>query len=99
MSASEDIRRLESKLEQEKADLHEDAAQLSTKVQETRSELSPTNIIQDRVLLLSGIALALGFILSWRSYRAAPVIELGEPRARSAPTTVGKPGGIWVIRA
>jgi hypothetical protein len=54
---------------------------ISAKVQQARAELSPNNLARDRVLLLSGIALALGFLWGWRSYRTVPVIKIGDARA------------------
>jgi hypothetical protein len=94
----EDIRRLESELERHKEELHEDAAQLSAKVQETRAELSPNNLARNKVLLLSGIAFALGFLLGWRSYRAVPVIKIGDTRVPSGLKPTGKPVEVRVLR-
>ena len=83
MANDEDMRWLESELERRKEELHEDAAQISAKVQETRAELSLSHLAQDKVLLLSGIAFALGFLLGWRSYRTVPVIKIGDARPPS----------------
>ena len=98
MATDEDKRRLESELERHKEELHEDAVQISAKVQETRAELSPSNFAQDKVLLLSGIAFALGFFLGWRSYRTVPVIKIGDARMPSGLKPAAKPIEVRVLR-
>ncbi len=99
MSASQEIRRLESELELEKQGLREDAAQIRRKIDETRAELSPTNLVRRRFYLALGIAWSAGFIvgyfLEWRRIRpeqvARPVLEhIGKPAVRSAASTAGK---------
>ena len=91
MNESENIHRLESDLEDKKRDLREDFEQISIKARETRAELSPTRLMRERILLLSGIALVLGFLLG---YRGVPVEEIGKPAARSLLTNAGKQAGI-----
>lgn len=95
MANSEDIRRLESELAHEKADLREDASQINDKVQETRAQLSPTNFVRDNVLLLSGVALGLGFVLG---YRGVPVEEIAKPAARTMLSTAGKQAAVRAVR-
>ncbi len=63
MRAREDIRQLESELELGKWDLREDAYRIKEKLQATRAQLSPTNLARQKVLLLAGWALVLGFVL------------------------------------
>jgi hypothetical protein len=54
MSASEDVNRLQSELDNKKSDLREDTAQINKKLQETRTQLNPTKLIEQRIFLLSG---------------------------------------------
>jgi hypothetical protein len=98
MANDEDIRRLESELERHKEELHEDAAQLSAKVQEARAELSPNNLAQNRVLVLSGIAFVLGFLLGWRSYQAVPVIKIGDAQVPAGLKPAQKPVEVRLLR-
>jgi phosphohistidine phosphatase SixA len=65
MRASEDIRKLETELEEHTRDLREDAAQISDKIEETKERLSPRNIIAHRPVLASLGALLLGFIFGY----------------------------------
>jgi hypothetical protein len=95
MNASEDVHRLESKLEHQKSELREHTAQISQKIQETRAQLSPTKVVQQRIFLLSGLAFVLGFALG---YRGVPVEEFGKPAARAVLTTVGKEAATRAIR-
>src|SRR5689334_5140130 len=99
MSAKEEVHRLESELEINKQHLHEDAAQIRQKIDETKAELSPTNLIRNRRYLAIGVALSAGFaagyFLEWRKIQprqvASPVIDhIGNPAARSIVTTAGK---------
>jgi uncharacterized protein YneF (UPF0154 family) len=99
MGACEEIRRLESELELNKQNLHEDAAQIRHKIDETKAELSPTNLVRRRVYLILGLAFSVGFIagyfLEWRRIRpeqvARPVLEhIGKPAARTMASTAGK---------
>jgi hypothetical protein len=70
MSASEDVHRLQSELENKKSDLREDTAQINEKLQRIRAELNPTKLIEQRIFRLAGLAFALGFALG---YRGVPV--------------------------
>jgi hypothetical protein len=99
MSASEEIHRLESDLETSKRNLREDAAQIHQKIDKTKAELSPTNLIRKRSYLTLGAALAAGFaagyFLEWRKIEpkqaAGPILEhIGKPAVRSILTTAGK---------
>jgi hypothetical protein len=61
MNAGKNVHGLESDLEDEKRDLRKDLESITEKAGETRAELSPTSLVRERILLLSGVALALGF--------------------------------------
>jgi hypothetical protein len=95
MVSSEDIHQLESELEHEKAALREDVSHIKQKVQKTRAQLSPTNLVRENILLFSGIALALGFILG---YRGVPLEKIAKPAARSILSTAGKQAAGRAIR-
>src|SRR5690242_20111141 len=99
MSASEEVHRLESELEIRKQHLREDAGQIRHKIDETKAELSPTNLVRKRSYLALVAALSAGFaagyFLEWRKIEpkqvAGPVLEhIGKPAARSIVTTAGK---------
>ena len=66
MKDSRNVHGLESDLEDEKRDLRKDLESITEKARETRAELSPTSFVRERVFLLSGLALALGFALGYR---------------------------------
>jgi hypothetical protein len=68
MNDSKNIHGLESNLEDEKRNLREDLESLTEKVRETRAELSLTSLVRERIFLLSGLALALGFALGYRGF-------------------------------
>jgi hypothetical protein len=68
MNDSKHIQGLESNLEDEKRDLREDLESLTEKVRETRAELSLTSLVRERIVLLSGLALVLGFALGYRDF-------------------------------
>jgi hypothetical protein len=95
VNANEEKRGLESDLEDEKEDLREDIARINTKLKETRANLSPAKLVQERVFLLSGLTLGLGFALG---YRGVPVEEIGRPVARTILTTAGKQAVTQAIR-
>ncbi|GEM_PF-3062656 len=89
MSASEDIRELESELEEHKRDLHEDAIRISNKIEETRARLSPRRVILDRPMLTSFGALLVGFIVGYFLDR-----RKGAPSETiAALTSAGRAGG------
>jgi uncharacterized protein YneF (UPF0154 family) len=99
MSASQDIRELESELENRRRDLREDAARISGKIEETKAKLSPTNFVRERAILVVGgallLGLAIGYLVSRRKLPveavAQPAIEhLGQPVARRILSTAGK---------
>jgi hypothetical protein len=98
MSASEEIRRLESQLEINKQNLREDTAAIRHKIDETKAELSPTNLVRKGGLLALGAAVlagfAVGYFLDWRfspKQAARPVVEhVAKPAARSIAATAGK---------
>ena len=87
MSDNEDISGLQSRLERQKNDLRKDTAQIKEKVREARTQLSPTNLLEQRIFLFSGLAFALGFALG---RRGVSVKEFGKPAARAALMTAGK---------
>ena len=66
MNSMREIRRLESELEHEKEDLREDLARINIKLKATRANLRPAKLVEERVLLLSGLTLGLGFALGYR---------------------------------
>jgi hypothetical protein len=94
MNESENIHRLESDLEEKKRDLREDFQQIGLKARETKAELSPARLMRQRILLLSGIALLLGFALG---YRGVPLEEVGKPAARTLLNQAGKQAGARAI--
>jgi hypothetical protein len=47
---------------------------LTEKARETRAELSPTNLVREKIFLLSRLALALGFALGYRGF---PIEDVG----------------------
>jgi hypothetical protein len=107
MSTSDDIRQLESQLEAGKRDLREDASQISDKIEETKAKLSPMDFVRERVILVSGVALLLGFALGYLLGRrelpveavAQPAVEhLGKPIARRMLTTAGREAVTHAIR-
>lgn len=98
MSASEEIRRLESELEISRQNLREDAAQIRNKIDETKAELSPTNLVRRWTYVALGAAIvtgfAVGYFLDWRKAPqqiAGPVLEhVGKPAAHSIVSTAGR---------
>ena len=98
MSTSDEVRRLESELETNKQHLREDASLISSKIDETKAEISPANLIRRRAYVALAVALsagfAVGYFLDWRfsaKQIASPVLEhVGKPVARSAAATAGK---------
>ena len=68
MNDSKNVHGLESDLEDEKRDLRKDLESITEKARETRAELSPTSLVRERIFLLSGLALALGFALGCRGF-------------------------------
>jgi hypothetical protein len=67
--AIEDICQLEADLEQRKAELRNDLAQLEAKVHATRTELNPAKLIGDRLTLLAGLAVLVGFVIGYQTVR------------------------------
>jgi|ERR1700691_3712472 len=98
MNDSKNVQELESDLQDEKLDLREDLEQITEKTRETRAELNPTNFVRERIFLLSGLALALGFAIGCRGFT---VEDVGKPAARTLLSSVGKQlgkraiHGIW----
>jgi hypothetical protein len=107
MGASEDIRKLESELENQKRALREDAARISGKIEETKAKLSPTNFLRERIIFATAAALLLGFGLGYLLGRrklpveavAQPAIErVAKPIVRRVLTTAGKEATTRAIR-
>jgi hypothetical protein len=69
MNESKNVQALQTDLQDEKRDLREDLEQISEKARETRAELNPTNLVRERIFLLSGLALALGFAIGYLGSR------------------------------
>jgi hypothetical protein len=101
MNHSKNVNELESDLQDEKRDLREDLEQVTEKALETRAELNPANLVREKIFLLSGMALALGFVLG---YRGLPIEDVGKPVAGAVLSGVGKQAGkravhgIWQVR-
>jgi HPt (histidine-containing phosphotransfer) domain-containing protein len=66
MSVSDEIQRLESELENSKEDLRENFSQITEKIEQTRSELDPSALLQRKALPLYTVAAVLGFVLGYR---------------------------------
>jgi uncharacterized protein YneF (UPF0154 family) len=99
MSASQEIRELESELENRRRDLREDAARISGKIEEAKAKLSPTNFVRERAILVMGgallLGLAIGYLVSRRKLPVEVVVQpaiehLGKPTVRRMLTTAGK---------
>jgi hypothetical protein len=85
---NEEIRQLEADLEQKKAELRDDLVQLEAKVQATRTELNPTKLIGDRLPLLTGLAVLVGFVIGYQNVRVDQILA-----------AVGKEGAVRAYRA
>jgi hypothetical protein len=68
MNDSKNVHGLESDLRDEKRDLRHDLDEIAEKARETRAELNPMNLVREKIFLLSGLALALGFALGYRRF-------------------------------
>jgi hypothetical protein len=86
MKDSPNIHVLESDLEAEKQELREDLQLITEKARETRAELSPTNLVREKIFLLLGVSLALGFLIG---YRRVPIEDMSKPVARGVLGTFG----------
>lgn len=107
MSPSDDIRKLESELENRKRDLREDAAQISSKIDEVKAKVSPTSLIRQRPFLAAGAALLLGFAYGYfvigrklpvEAEAQSAIEHLGKPITRGALPTLGKETAIRAVR-
>jgi|HubBroStandDraft_6_1064221.scaffolds.fasta_scaffold1462370_2 hypothetical protein len=87
--------KLESELESDKEELRRDLSEISRKAQETKAELSPNNLVRERLFLFSALAFAIGFLMG---YRDVPLEEFATPAARAALTTAGIRAGAQVGR-
>ena len=68
MNDSKNVHGLESDLRDEKRDLRHDLDEITEKARETRAELNPMTLVREKIFLLSGLALALGFALGYRRF-------------------------------
>jgi hypothetical protein len=108
MSTSEHIRELESELEASRRDLRADASHISDKIDDTKAQLSPTNFVRDRIMLVLGVAVLVGFgagyLLGRRPELATEVVapsaieHLGKPIARRMLMTAGREAATRAIR-
>ena len=96
MNAGKNVHGLESDLEDEKRDLRKDFESITEKARETRAELSPTSLVRERIFLLSGVALALGFALGYRGF---PIEHSGKALARIVLGSIGKQAGKRTVDA
>jgi hypothetical protein len=69
MNDSKNVHALESDLQDEKRDFRHDLDEIAEKARETRAELNPMNLVREKIFLLAGLALALGFALGYRRFR------------------------------
>ena len=95
MHEVEEISRLETDLHQNKEDLRKDFITINNKLKAVRTVFSPTTIVKNRLILLSGLTLGLGFALG---YRDVPIEQIGGPVARSILATAGKKVAIQAIK-
>ena len=106
MSASEEVRRLESELEINKEHLREDVSLMRHKIDRSKAELSPTNLIRNKAYFALGVALSAGFVvgyfLDWRvspKQVASPMLKhIAKPAVRIIAATAGKQLVTNVIR-
>jgi hypothetical protein len=96
MNDSKNVHGLESDLQDEKRDLRQDLAEIADKARETRAELNPMNLVREKIFLLSGWALVLGFALGYRRF---PIEDVGKPVARTVLSSVGKQAGKRAVDA
>jgi hypothetical protein len=96
MNDSKNVHRLESDLQNEKQDLRQDLEEIAEKARETRAELNPMNLVREKIFLLSGLALALGFALGYRRF---PIEDVGKPVARTVLSSIGKQAGKHAVDA
>ena len=90
MNDSKNVHGLESDLRDEKRDLRHDLDEIAEKARETRAELNPMNLVREKIFLLSGLALALGFALGYRRFA---IEDVGKPVARKMLSSIGKQAG------
>jgi hypothetical protein len=95
MSVTEDTHWFEAELEQSKQKLHEDLAQMATKLHQTRIRLRPNNVLGVKPLPLMGIGVLFGLLLG---YWNVPFQDIGQPLARAMLITAGKQITVRAIR-
>jgi hypothetical protein len=107
ISASEGIGRIESELEMRKQNLRKDAVQIRQKINQTKAELNPTNLVAKRSYLALGAALsagvAAGYFLDWRKIEAKQVVSpalqyIAKPGARIIVIAAGRQLGTMLLR-
>jgi len=67
-TTTEDIKQLKLELHNEEQHLRDDLTSIKRKIEAARAELSPSKLIQQRLLPISGLAVAAGFALGSRGY-------------------------------
>jgi hypothetical protein len=91
--------RIESELEMRTQNLREDAVQIRQKINQTKAELNPTNLVSKRSYFVLGAALsagvAAGYFLDWRKIEAkqvaSPVLQhIAKPAARIIVIAAGR---------
>lgn len=81
MDEKQKIHSLEEDLRNNKSDIRQDFEAVKQKVQQTKNELSPTNLVRERIFLLSAITFAVGFAMG---YRHVLVVEFASPATTAA---------------
>jgi hypothetical protein len=95
MSVTKNTHWFEAELEQSKRNLHEDLAQMATRLHQTRVRLMPKSSLGAKPLPLLGIGLLSGLLLG---YWNIPFQDIGQPIARAMLVTAGKQIAVRAIR-
>jgi hypothetical protein len=95
MDTNDEINRIQSEIEDSQERLREDVSQIKEKVDETRAQLSPTGMVQRRLPIFLGGAMALGF---WIGYSNVPLPEIAAPAARTMLSSAGTHAAARLIR-
>jgi hypothetical protein len=107
MSTSEQIRTLESELETHKDEVRQDAALINDKIEETKAQLNPMNLVRDRpglILLLAFLSgMGLYFFLNHSQSRAEEAVKpslekIGKPVARGVFIRAGRQAATRAVR-
>jgi hypothetical protein len=95
MSVTEDTQWFEAELEQSKQKLHEDLAQMATRLHQTRVRLRPNNVLGVKPFPLMGISVLSGLLLG---YWNVPFQDIGQLVARAMLVAAGKQIAVRAIR-